>query len=55
MTTTICLPLFSGRLASWRAAQVMAPEETPMGMPSSWLTCLDTGPESASFTRMTSS
>ena len=52
---TICLPLFSGRRASCRAAQAMAPDEMPTGMPSSWLICFETGPESVSFTRITSS
>jgi len=55
MITTMSLPWFSGRFASCKAAQTAAPEEMPIGMPSSWLTCFDTGPESVSFTRMTSS
>ena len=38
-----------------RAAQAMAPDEMPTGMPSSWLICFETGPESVSFTRITSS
>ena len=32
--TTICLPLFSGRLASCRPAQTAAPEEMPIGISS---------------------
>ena len=53
--TTISLPRFSGRFASWSAAHTAAPEEMPIGMPSSWFTCFETGPESVSFTRITSS
>jgi len=49
------LALVFRALASCNAAQVAAPEEMPIGIPSSLLTCLDTGPESVSFTRMISS
>src|SRR5664280_1971431 len=35
MTTTISLPAFSGPAATWRAAQMAAPEEMPTSRPSS--------------------
>ena len=52
---TICLPLFSGRLATCSAAQMIAPLEMPTGMPSSLLISFETGPESSSLTLMISS
>ena len=35
MITTIVLPAFSGRLATWSAAASAAPEEMPTSSPSS--------------------
>jgi len=49
------LALVFGPLGDLQRGQVAAPDEMPIGIPSSWFTCFDTGPESTSFTRMISS
>ena len=53
--TTIVFPSFSGRLASSNPAQVAAPDEIPVKIPSSLASLNKVAPASSSFTGITSS